>query len=211
MRAAIVSNGEIHDLENAANIMKDCHFIVCADGGTEYVLKCGLMPNAVVGDLDSVGQDVLKEIGNLKCKIIKYPREKDYTDTQLAIDYAISQGADEIMMLGSIGSRIDHSLANILLMIKLVKAGITPCIINENNIIYITDNNIKLRGKPGDTVSLIPVGGDVTDVYTSGLKYGLNGNTLSMGEPIGVSNVFLYDEASVAVGKGFLLVIKSND
>lgn len=211
MRAVIVSHGAIHDLGYAKKIMMDCQIVVCADGGAEYAVKCGIIPDAVIGDLDSIDSDVLEKLQDSGCSIIKYPKDKDYTDTQLAIDYAVNHGAHEIVMLGSLGNRMDHSLANVFLLVKLIKSGIVPCIIDEHNSIYITDSTIRLNGREGDIVSLLPVGGDVTGVYTHGLKYRLNGSVLPMGDPLGISNVFLKDEAVVTISSGLLLVIKSRD
>lgn len=211
MKAAVVSHGEVRDYPYTASIIKDCDLIVCADGGVEHVLKCGMVPNAVVGDLDSVSSNAIQEVYHKKIDIVKYPRDKDYTDTQLAINYAIEKGASEILLIGSVGDRIDHSLANIFLMIKLEKANIKCCLLNEKNAIYITGKEIKLRAKIGDIVSLIPVGGDAKGVYTEGLQYKLSGRDLEMGEPLGISNIVTEEEFTVRVTSGFLLVIMSRD
>jgi thiamine pyrophosphokinase len=212
MKAAIVSHGEIRDYDYIRKIMEECDIIVCADGGLEYVQKCGLIPDALIGDLDSVSNDALEKLQGVgKTKIVKYPREKDYTDTQLAVDYAVEQGADEIVLLGSTGDRIDHSLANLLLLVKLIRNNIKSCVIDEKNSIFITNNSIKLNGNIGDLVSLIPIGGDVTGIFTDGLQYRLCGATITLGDPLGISNVFTSKEIEVKIESGYLLVIKSKD
>lgn len=211
MKAVVVSHGLIQDIKYAESIIKDCDLIVCADGGAEYLQKCKIYPHVLIGDLDSIEENALSDFKAHGCRIIKYPREKDFTDTQLAADYAAEHGANEIIMLGCIGSRLDHSLANIMLMVALLKKGIFPCIINEKNKVYITDSIIKLEGKPGDLVSLIPVGGDVTGIYTEGLEYGLSNSTIRLGDTLGISNVFLKDYAQIKICSGCLLIIKSID
>lgn len=211
MKVVVVSHGSIKDYDFTRKIMKSADVIVCADGGCEYVLKCGLIPDALIGDLDSINEKYLSEVRKTKCVLMKYPKEKDFTDTQLAVDYAIDIGADEITMLGSIGDRIDHTLANIFLMIKLLMRGKRPCIIDEKNEIYITDGVIKLSGEKGDLVSLLPAGGDVTGIYTEGLMYKLSGATITMGDPLGISNVFTENAAVISIESGYLLVVKSRD
>ena len=211
MKACVVSHGEIKDYGYIGSIMKDCDFIVCADGGGEHVIRCGLMPDALIGDLDSIGQETLEKISNSHCIIVKYPRSKDYTDTQLAINYAIENGADDIVLLGSIGDRLDHSLANIFLMVKLVEQGIRACAINEKNSVYIIKDKIKLKGKIGDLVSLLPIGGDVRGISTHGLSYKLEGKNINMGDPLGISNVFICEDVQIKIESGYLLVIKSID
>jgi thiamine pyrophosphokinase len=211
MKAVIVSHGDIKDFKFAGNIMRDCDLIVCADGGGEYAVKCGILPGALIGDLDSIDKDILEEIKSSGCTIVQYPREKDYTDTQLAIDYAISKGANELVLLGSTGDRLDHSLANIFLLVKLSKQNIKASIVNEKNTIYITRDTIELQGNPGELLTLLPVGGDVNGIYTQGLQYRLSGQNIRMGEPLGISNVFTDRKASIKIDSGFLLVIKSFD
>jgi thiamine pyrophosphokinase len=211
MKSVVISHGLIEDLKFLENILRSSDLIICADGGAEYVIKCGLTPDALIGDLDSIDEELLKKIENTKCKVRKYPRNKDYTDTQLAIDYAIKMGTKELIMVGSVGDRIDHSLANIFLLTKLIKKNINACIINEKNTIYITEKLITLTGCLGDIVSLIPVGGDVKGIYTEGLEYKLTGQDITMGDPIGISNIFVNENVEIRVESGLLLVIKSRD
>jgi thiamine pyrophosphokinase len=211
MKAVVVSHGEVKDFEFVKKIMAEADLIVCADGGCEYVTKCGLVPDVLIGDLDSIDHETLESIKNTSCIIIRYPREKDYTDTELAVNYALDHGADEIIMLAGTGDRLDHSLANIFLLIKLVNRSIKACLVNENNTVYITNDSITLKGNIGDLVSLIPAGGDVEGIYTEGLQYRLSGHDIKMGEPLGISNVFTSEEVSVRIKSGTLLVIKSFD
>lgn len=211
MKAVIVSHGLITDFSQAEEIIRDNDIVICADGGAEYVLRCGIIPDILVGDLDSLKDETYKRLENTKCKVLRYPKEKDFTDTQLAVDYAVEAGASEITMLGSIGDRLDHSLANIFLLINLIKKNIKACIINEKNIINIISSTIKLRGNIGDLLSLIPIGGDAFGVYTDGLKYKLSGANIVSGDPIGISNVFSKEEVEISIESGLLLVISSKD
>lgn len=211
MKAIIVSHGDIHDYKYIGDIIKNSDMIICADGGAEHVLKCGQLPHVVIGDLDSIDRQTLDTLENNSIKIVKYPKEKDYTDTQLAVNYALEEGADEIILLGSVGDRLDHTLANVFLLVKLAAINIKSSVINEKNAVYITKDSIKLAGNKGDIVSLIPVGGDVKGIYTEGLQYKLSGSEIKMGDPLGISNVFIDQQISIKIESGFLLVIKSRD
>lgn len=211
MKAVVVSHGEIKDIDFACSVMKDCDLLVCADGGGEYAVRCGIMPDCLIGDLDSINSESLAAIQNRGCSIIRYPREKDFTDTQLAINYALEHGASEIVILAGTGDRLDHTLANIFLLVKLAKSGIKACLINEKNTVYCISSDIKLAGKAGELLSLIPAGGDVRGIYTRGLKYKLSGSNMSMGDPLGISNVYTENEAYIKIESGYLLVIKSRD
>lgn len=211
MRVVIVSHGKIDNLSFAKGVMARGDMLVCADGGAEYAFECGLTPDVCVGDFDSIPAGVLDKVKKSGCRVIQYPREKDYTDTQLAISCAMDMGADEIVLLGSIGDRVDHTLANIFLLVGLIKSNIKASIVNEKNTIYITNSCIKVDGKPGDLLSVIPIAGDAVGVKTEGLKYKLSGQTIKMGNPVGVSNVFTSYEAVITIDSGTLLVIKSMD
>lgn len=211
MKAVVVAHGEIKDMDFACNIMKDCDLLVCADGGGEYAAGCGIIPDCLIGDLDSIDAQSLSAIENSTCNIIKYPREKDFTDTQLAIDYAVKKGASEIVILAGTGDRLDHTLANILLLVKVAKSGMKMSLVNEKNTVYLICSDMRISGKAGEFLSLIPAGGDVKGIFTEGLKYKLSGSTMELGDPVGISNVFTEDEAYVKIESGYLLAIKSRD
>lgn len=211
MKAVIVSHGRIDDISFAKSVMESGDMIVCADGGAEFAFKCGLTPDACVGDFDSISAAGLEMVKKKCPTVIRYPAEKDYTDTQLAIRYAAGKGADEMVLLGCIGDRIDHTAANILLLAGLLKADIKASIVNEKNTVYMTDSGIKVNGKPGEPLSLIPIGGDALGVRTRGLRYVLSDQNIRMGNPIGVSNVFTSTQAEITIESGMLLVIKSTD
>lgn len=210
MKVAIVAHGQILDINYLKKNLLFFDKIVCADGGYDYVIQAGFSPDILIGDLDSINADMLKSI-NKNIKIIKYPTEKDYTDTQLSINYAIENGADEIVIFGAIGNRLDHTIANILLLIELLNKGVKASIKNENNEVYIINKSIELKGQKDDLVSLIPIGAQVTGIYTQGLKYALCGSNIPLGNPLGISNVFLNQKVSIEIESGYLMVIKSKD
>ena len=130
---------------------------------------------------------------------------------EICIDFAISLGVTEIIILGATGTRLDHTLTNINLLIKADNANIKATIIDKNNIINLISSNIEIKGKKGDLVSLIPITTSVEGINTIGLEYPLKNATMYIGKSLGVSNVMEDSIANVSIEKGYLLVMKCND
>lgn len=208
MKALIISNGDINDYKFYKNFIEDYDFIICADGGTNHAYKMGIIPTIIIGDLDSIENDVLEFYKKKNVKIQKFPTSKDETDTQLAMLKAIEMKADDITFIGAIGSRFDHSFANIALLHYLLKRDLKGKIINEKNEIYLIDKNIEISGNVGDLISLIPYMGDVKGIYTKGLYFSLSGEDMSAEMPYGVSNYYTEKTAYINISSGLLLVIK---
>ncbi|MDI3310971.1 MAG: thiamine diphosphokinase [Thermoanaerobacterium sp.] len=211
MKVCIISNGEFKDSDYFRKIIGKCDAVICADGGANIAYKLGIVPNYIVGDLDSADAQIIDYYLQKGVSIEKYPTMKDETDSQLATIKAIEIGANEIVYLATIGSRFDHSLANLSLLLYLVKRKIKGKILSEKNEIYLIDDFIELEGKIGDVVSLIPYSIDVSGIYTEGLFYPLSGQDMSLEMPYGISNVFTKNKIKIKINGGYLLVIKSKD
>ena len=208
MEVTVVTNGYIENMDILKSIIKNSDYVICADGAAKYLMNINIYPDLLVGDLDSIDDDALRWIENGKVKLERFPVKKDMTDTELAIEFALKQSPHKINIVGAIGSRMDHSLGNIMLLYKIHKMGTAARIINEINDMTITDSNIKIEGKIGQTVSIIPIGGDVSGVTLEGLEYPLNDCNIHMGSSLGISNRFIKDTATISVKEGTLLVIK---
>ncbi|MCL1924192.1 MAG: thiamine diphosphokinase [Defluviitaleaceae bacterium] len=201
----IITGGYISDysylLGKIKDDLSDGMFIICADSGYDYALKMGIAPNVVLGDFDSIKSEVPKSALN-------YPTKKDKTDTELALDYAIEKGAKHITLLGALGTRVDHSLANIMLLFHYRESGAHIRIINEHNELFLAkEENIIERS--GETVSLIPLTKSL--VTTKGFEYELLGSELLPGHSLGVSNVSMKENAVIKCYKGELLIIIANE
>lgn len=207
--AIIFSGGDVDGdpLFYKRYIHKD-DYIVCADSGAEHVLKLGLFPSAVLGDMDSIKPETLKKLKEQNVNIIKYKSEKDYTDTELAIKYALEIKPNEIIIFGAIGDRIDHSLANIQLLIYILSKGYNARIINRKNEAVLINKSVVIKGEKGTTISLIPLTEKVRGVVTKNLYYPLKNETLTIGTTRGISNVMTNDEANITIKTGLLLIIK---
>lgn len=213
MKAFIISNGQMSNNDFYLNLFKEQRpdYVICADGGANHLKKLGIIPNTIIGDLDSISIKDLEYYKNLEVEIIKYPTKKDETDTQLAIQYATTLPIKEIVLLGVIGDRIDHSLGNIYLMEDIVLKGLRVSIINENNIVYLINKEIEIYGLIGEVVSLLPYSDKVTGILSEGLEYPLYNKDMIKSNPYGISNVINKKRVKISIQSGLLLVILSKD
>lgn len=211
MRAVIITNGFISSYSYLRELINLNDLIICADGGSEHALKAGITPNVIVGDLDSASPETVAVFKEQDIPFIEYPTVKDKTDTELAIDYAVAKGYNEILLLGCFGSRVDHTLANIMLLASLAQKGIKVRAVDENNDLYVCLDNVEILGEPGDYVSLIPLTAEVIGVTTHNLAYKLENATLSLGSTLPLSNRLSQTKGIVEIKDGILLVIKAKD
>lgn len=174
--------------------------IICADGGYRH---CPHTPIAVIGDFDS--SDAPKNVN-----MIRYPKEKDETDGQLAISFAHSLGYEEVVIYGALGGDIGHVLGNIGLLSYAESLGIKALIKEKNSIIKKLDGNVREIVGKGNKVSLFPYFGDATVKHSTGLYYPLIGLELKSGTNRGLSNVATDDEITLDIALGSLLAIIYN-
>ena len=203
-RAVIITGGSMFDYDYIRGFLQPGDFIIAADSGYKHALALGLRPQVLLGDFDSLDhlpQDI---------PIERHPAQKDCTDTQLALDWARKRGHKHFLLLGAIGTRMDHSLANINLLAQMLDAGETGQMVDEHNEIFITDSELTIYGKKGDILSLIPLT-TCTGVTTENLYYPLQGATLEAHSGLGVSNVFTASCVRVRLSSGKLLVMRCRD
>lgn len=211
MKAGILVNGTLVDMEFYKMQLYSCDYIISADGASNFAYAAGIVPDVIMGDMDSISSDARAFFEDRGVAFEGFPSRKDFTDTELCVEHAKSKGATEIVLYGAIGSRIDHSLANIGLMYLIFKSGIKPRLVNESNEVFLIDREIELSGEKGDLVSVIPLAGDAKGVTLEGLEYPLNNYDIDFGRSIGVSNVMTGRSCRVSLRDGYLLVIKSKD
>lgn len=210
MNILILTNGEYGDYTFCQK-QKHYDYILCADNGMKHAKKLGICPDEILGDFDSCNENDLEFFKRQNVKITKAPCEKDETDTELALDTAISLGAMQIDLWGGIGSRMDHSLANIHLMYKALQKGVEVTLYSDRHIIRLLDKELELVGEKGGLVSLIPFTPVVKGVKTTSLAYGLEDGEFHIGKPYGVSNYMLEETAKVKIEEGVLIVIQARD
>jgi len=207
MRAIIFVNGDLPHPAAYRHLLHPDDLVIAADGGARHALAMGVRPHVVIGDLDSLESDLRAELAKAGTQFLSHPPEKDETDLELALLHAVEQGAEEILVFGALGRRIDQTLANLLLLAHPVLTGVSVRIVADGQTVFLIRDQALIEGYPGDTVSLIPVGGDVHGVTAEGLRWPLADETLHFGPARGISNVLLGRQARVRVREGLLLCV----
>jgi thiamine pyrophosphokinase len=210
MKALIFCGGEIEDYVAIKKYLCGDIFI-CADGGARHMRKLNIVPDLLIGDFDSIIEEDLVFYKENNVRIVKFPQDKDYTDTELAIDEGVDMGAAEIVILGATGGRMDHTLSNVFLLKKMLKKGIKGKIVTANDEIMMIKDFVEIEGAPNDIISLLPFDGDVQGITTKGLFFQLQDETLYSGSSRGVSNVFSDTSCQIVVSNGVLLLVKSRE
>jgi thiamine pyrophosphokinase len=206
-RAIIFANGQLNHPTSAKKKIGDGDLIVAADGGAAHCLRLGIKPHILIGDLDSLGADDLATLKVAGVQIIRHPQDKDYTDLELAILHVHDEGIGEVLVFGALGARWDQSLANLLLPAAASFIDLNIRLLDGPQEVFslYPDKNHEIHGRPGDTLSLIPLAGDAYGVSTRGLQYSLKGETLYFGSSRGISNVFLRTPVNIKLDKGLLM------
>jgi len=206
-RIIIFANGEIPRLENARTLLHTDDYIICADGGTRHALALGLKPNLVIGDMDSIDKDEWQKLKNAGVSIELFPRDKNETDLELALDRAIELEPKALLVIGALGGRLDQTFGNTALLSDARLASIDVRLDDGVEEIFFCLDQEEVRGRSGDIVSLIPWGNPVQGVQTQGLKWSLQSETLFPEKTRGISNEMTGDTASITITSGLLLVI----
>ena len=210
IHAAVVPNGLGRLAGDALASVRAAGLVIAADGGARRLLDLGIAPHYLVGDLDSLSQETVARLTSAGCQVQRHPAAKDATDTELAIELALDRGATHIDLVGATGgARLDHSLANVLLLaadwpagvrLRLVEAAATARVVRAGQ-------SVDVPGAVGDIVALLPLAGRASGITTRGLQYALADEDLAFGRARGVSNVMTAPVASISLATGLLLVI----
>jgi thiamine pyrophosphokinase len=184
------------------------YLIVCCDGGERHLRQAGIDPDVIIGDMDSIDPGQLAKYANQEIKIIKYPANKDFTDTELALAYALGLKPAAVYIWGALGGRIDHTLANVFLLRRGQEKGTGIYLVDEYCEAFVPDNETVFNDAVGQTVSLIALSPKVEGVTLSGFLYPLKEETLIMGASRGISNIVSKTCAGIRVRSGKLLVIR---
>ncbi len=204
-RAVILCHGDFSpgDFE-----LSDRDVLICADGGAEYAANMGWWPDVIIGDLDSLPPAVRRKWEEAGAEFIVHPPEKDKTDGELALDYAVDLGVEEVVLLGALGGRIDHTLSNVFM---LTETNVSRArIVDARQELWVIGTPTQITGQEGDTVSLIPLTSTVTGVHTEGLYYPLSDGVLRFGSSLGNSNKMTGEIASISIDCGKLLIVHSS-
>ena len=211
MNGIILCGGKIDDYKFMRKYLIGIDYMISADSGARHCKGFDVIPDLLVGDFDSVSDTDYRNLLSAGVEVAKFPAEKDMTDSELAIDIALEKGCKKVILLGALGTRLDHSVSNLFLLKKLLDRGAEGILADENNEARLTDSRIELVRKNDAFVTLLPVAGAAVGVTTQGLYYPLDNATLEVGSSWGVSNRFSAEKAIVTVKQGTLLAIVSRD
>jgi thiamine pyrophosphokinase len=212
-RTVIFANGELPDLEAARALLSADDTLIAADGGANHLQKMGIRPAVLIGDLDSVNENVLNEFTSAGVKIERYSEDKDETDIELALRYAVELEPAAILIAGALGGRLDQTLANLSILTDSALSGIDVRLDDGVEQAFFCrataakGGQAEVRGGSGDTVSLIPWHAPVEGVTTEGLRWPLYAETLYPEKSRGISNLMLGENASIRIQSGLLLIV----
>ncbi|MEG1143766.1 MAG: thiamine diphosphokinase [Clostridium sp.] len=216
MKSCLIMTGGYIDLNFAKEFLskRTYDMIIAVDSGLEHLRNLQIVPNQIVGDLDSVNPEILKEYRNnpdIHMEIHK--PEKDETDTELAFLTAEKYGCDVVDLLGALGGRMDHEISNLQIMYQFYKRGMHIFIYDERNKIYLLgDRKSFFRAELyGKYISFMPLTEVVEEVTLTGFKYPLNKRKILLGSSLCISNELICDSAEMNLKKGVLICIESHD
>jgi thiamine pyrophosphokinase len=207
MRAAVVGNGWLRSTRALRDALRQAQLVICADGGVRAARTLGVTPHVVIGDFDSLDTAGLAWARRRGARLIAHPREKAKTDTELAVEYALGAGAEELDLVAVLGGRVDHTLANIGLLMHIAGQHRRARILDGRTELFLAGDQTAIPGRRGDLVSLLPLSDTAAGVTTHGLKYPLNDGALTNTSTRGVRNEIGSPPAAVSVRRGWLLVV----
>lgn len=220
----IVTGGHLN-MEFAADYIKTLSVdkVFAVDKGLEYVDALGIVPDYLIGDFDTVDCKLLVQYeerirrNEITTVLKRHPAKKDASDTELALEEAIINGAKEVTLLGGTGSRLDHVFANIGLLLQAQQRDVDMCLVDETNRIRLLSEDgckefeLYRNCQHGNYVSLIPLTKQVEGVTIQGVMYPLFQTTLHAGSSFTVSNQIVEEKLYVQLEKGKLLFVESCD
>lgn len=211
-KTLIISGGDINSETIEKILNNKFNIIIAVDRGLQALYSVGIKPNYIIGDFDSVDKELLNAYKNNDLKVIKLNPEKDYSDTHMALKLAIELESEEVYIIGALGKRMDHALANIHILKEALDKNVKCKILDENNEIQLINTYTELKNDANyKYISLIPLTTEVTGVTLNGLKYTLENAVLNIGHSIGISNEQILDIATIDLKEGILILIKSKD
>ncbi len=225
MKHILIITGGYLNIEFAKEYCKTLSYdkVFVVDKGLEYADALKIQPDYIVGDFDTVNANLLEAYeqkirqGELQSEIERHPVQKDATDTELALYKALEADADQITLLAATGSRMDHVLANIGLLLQPARKGVACYLVDETNRIRLLQSKkmaectIKKEEQYGHYLSVIPLTGIVKGLTMEGVLYPLKKQEICQGSSLTVSNEIVDTEARIFIEEGELLVIESKD
>lgn len=210
MKYLILSGGTPPSKSELKPYITEADMVIGVDGAADVLCQYDIVPNVLIGDFDTANVQSVEELKEQGAKVVRLSPRKNETDTEAAVNYAISHNASKITIFGALGSRVDHSLSNIMMLVRAHTAGVPARIIDEYNELQVENQHLILQGTPGQTVSILPLTGNL-HVSATNLVYPLNELEINFGSSRGVSNVMADSVATINIKGGYALIIKTTD
>jgi thiamine pyrophosphokinase len=204
-KCLIITGGEVISKERIMAEIDSDTYVVCVDKGAETALEYGIRIDLVVGDFDSISKEAYKRIEDVA---IEYPKEKDFTDTELAVVEAIRRNKVHIKIANATGSRVDHTLSNFLLLYKYKEYDIR--IFGNDFEAFLIQKDLIIDNSEGMTFSLVPMTDTIEGLSLEGFKYPLDKRDVKKGDSLCISNIITDQTASIRFAKGSALIIITN-
>lgn len=204
----LLANGRWPKGELLKRMVNEADFVIAANGGWAKARGCQIPVDRVVGDLDSLSADAADALAASGIETQAFPRIKDRTDLEIALDYALTLEPEKVVICGALGGRLDHTLANLLLLEKAARAGVAIKIESGEERVFIVKDQLSLEDvEQGDLVSLLPLSETVEGIKTKGLRFSLKHEPLVRPSSRGVSNEVSSVPAQIQIEKGLLWVV----
>lgn len=206
MKCIVMANGDYGDLAFYKEFISGEEQVLCADGGANYAYQMGLIPKMIIGDMDSILPAVKQHYTEQEVTFKKFPRRKDFTDTQLVLTNACEMGASEVILLGSLGKRLDHTMSNLYCALDLVRQGLKITYLSHAGFIYLVNKEIEIVGEIGDMISVLSLTDEARGVTTVGLEFPLDHVVLEKRNPYAISNSLIEKHGMISLEEGVLAV-----
>lgn len=206
MKGLIISGGNRVKIETLLENIKD-RYIVVADGGIKNLVGTDIIPDEVLGDFDSIDEEGKSFIEKNNIKIEKYPSRKDFTDTELCLEVLLKKGADDIVILGATGTRLDHMFSSMFLLERLKKENVAGKFIDDyNGVSFISNEIVEVKKNKYKYLSIVPVSKEVC-LTLKGTEYEVENLKFNRFTTIAVSNEVKDEVAKIEIdGEGFLIL-----
>ncbi len=207
MKCVIVSGGTPPSKPDFSKYQKGAELLIAVDGAADWLCRIGAVPDHIIGDMDTADAASLLRLESLGASVTRLPREKNETDTEAAVNLAIKLNADDIVILGATGKRLDHTMGNLAMLVRTARAGIRCRIVDKYNEMWAAAGEHDMEGRIGQTVSIIPLTGDL-HVTATNLEYPLRNLFLGVDSSRGISNIFQKTNAHLSISGGYALIVK---
>jgi len=212
VRVAIFLNGSPDSPDLLRYVARRADLIVAADGGAGYALEAGVVPDLVVGDMDSLGEDLAREVERRGASLERHPVRKDKMDGHLAVLAARERGATTADLVCALGGRLGALFAVTHILLAAERIGLCSTVVAERGRIFvIEDGSRTVLGVQQDSVSIFPLAGPATGVTLESMEYPLENATLEPGDTLGFHNELIGKEARISVREGALLVVHETE